>query len=138
MCTLTPQSLHSGKPDASCSHGVLLPCHSLLITCMHSLSALSVEMGAGGLRLLEDRQSSEAEDPPTEETFTELWQRSEVWKMGGKPGLSSETALSRAGMQGLVSWGEFLEKDLKIPAFNSVFSSLSYDLFFFLHNLNLA
>lgn len=55
-----------------------------------------------------------------------------------KPGLSSETALSRAGMQGLVSWGEFLEKDLKIPAFNSVFSILSYDLFFFLHNLNLA
>lgn len=58
--------------------------------------------------------------------------------MGVKPGLSSETALSRAGMQGLVSWGEFLEKDLKIPAFNSVFSILSYDLFFFLHNLNLA
>lgn len=73
---------------------------------------------------LEDRQGSQAEDPLMEETFADPWQRREVWKMGRKPGLSSEAALFGVGMQGFVSYGRFLDKDLKIPAFNSVFSIL--------------
>lgn len=72
--------------------GVLLPCWSLQIVCMHSLSVFVFRWGEGAVvcsRLLKDRQGSEAEGPSTEETFVEPWQRIGVWKMGGKPGLGS-------------------------------------------------
>lgn len=50
MCPLTPQSLHSGKPDASCSRG---SSPSLLVSAdlvYAQLECLSVEMGGGGLQ----------------------------------------------------------------------------------------
>lgn len=101
LCVSSPCSpCTQGSQMPPAPVGVLSPCRSLLIMCMHSLSILSVELGAPGY-LRTDRVWRQ--DPLTEETFAEPWQRTEVWKMGGKPGLSSETALSRAGMQGLVS-----------------------------------
>lgn len=85
-------------------------------------------MGSG---LLEGRQDSPAEGPTWKKHLLNSFRRSEFCKWKGSQGWA-QLLLWLGRNAKFCSYSEFWEKDLKIPAFNTLLGILSCSLLIFL------